>query len=100
MEKRVARDIMKPLSEVKMKSVDSRMTLHSWTEISDWGYSRVPIYMSLDHNKDNNSIYSDFNIKVLGFLHIFVGSESRTHYLYKDSLLIFPVYIHKYRIYY
>lgn len=73
MEKKVARDIMKPLNEVKMKSVDSRMNFRSWAEISDWGYSRVPVYKSLGDDQDTGSTYSDFNIKIMGFLHAFVS---------------------------
>lgn len=73
MEKKVARDIMKPLAEVKMKSLDSRMDFHSWIEISDWGYSRIPIYKHLGNDQDTNSTYSDFNIKIMGFLHAFVS---------------------------
>lgn len=69
MEKKVARDIMKPLAETKMKSLDSRMNFHSWTEISDWGYSRIPIYKLLDDGRDTDTAYSDFNIKIIGFLH-------------------------------
>lgn len=73
MERKIARDVMKPLAEVKMKSLDSRMNFHSWTEISDWGYSRIPIYKSLDNGQDTDTTYSDFNIKIIGFLHVFVS---------------------------
>lgn len=73
MGKKVARDIMKPLAEVKMKSLDSRMAFQSWTEISDWGYTRIPIYRSLGNGQDAGSGYTDFNIKVMGFLHTFVS---------------------------
>lgn len=66
---------MKPLAEAKMKSLDSRMDFRSWTEISDWGYSRIPIYQSLGNDQDTDTTYSDFNIKIIGFLHVFVSLE-------------------------
>lgn len=64
---------MKPLAEAKMKSLDSRMNFHSWTEISGWGYSRIPIYKPLCNDQDIDTTYSDFNIKIVGFLHTFVS---------------------------
>lgn len=77
MEKKVARDVMKPLAEAKMKSLDSRMDFHSWTEISDWGYSRIPIYKPLGNDQGTDTTYSDFNIKIIGFLHAFVSLDPR-----------------------
>lgn len=78
MEKKIARDVMKPLAEAKMKSLDSRMNFRSWAEISDWGYSRIPIYQSLSNDQDTNTTYSDFNIKIIGFLHVFVSLKYET----------------------
>lgn len=89
MEKKVARDVMKPLAEVKMKSLDSRMNFHSWTEISDWGYSRIPIYKPLDNDQGTDTTYSDFNIKIIGFLHAFVSLDPETSELSSPATDIF-----------
>ncbi|KAG0126915.1 hypothetical protein HOY82DRAFT_593587 [Tuber indicum] len=43
LENRVAGDIMKPISDVKMLDVKDRMNIHRWKEVINWGHLLIAI---------------------------------------------------------
>ncbi|RPA99177.1 hypothetical protein L873DRAFT_1843730 [Choiromyces venosus 120613-1] len=71
LENKVAGDIMKPISDVKMLDVKDRMNIDRWKKVISWGYSRIPVYSSLEENRGADSPYQDCPIKIWGCLHCF-----------------------------
>ncbi|PUU77005.1 hypothetical protein B9Z19DRAFT_203473 [Tuber borchii] len=71
LENRVAGDIMKPISDVKMLNVKDRMNIDRWKRVINWGYSRIPVYSSIRENRRADSPYQDCPIKIWGYLHCF-----------------------------
>ncbi|CUS09690.1 unnamed protein product [Tuber aestivum] len=72
LENKVARDIMKPIPDVKMLDVKDRMNIGRWKKVINWGYSRIPVYSSIEENRRADSPYQDCPIKIWGYLHCFV----------------------------
>jgi hypothetical protein len=72
LEDKVAKDIMKPISEVKMLNMNARMDIGRWATVMGWGYSRIPIYTVIENYQGADSPYQDWPIKIWGFLYSFV----------------------------
>lgn len=72
LEDKVAKDIMKPISEVKMLNMNARMDIGRWTNVIGWGYSRIPVYTLVADDQGVYSPYQDWPIKIWGYLYSFV----------------------------